>query len=93
MIKEAKTYQELQYKGRMRQGLLDPLVASKIPLDTESLLDVGCGAAEYHELLLTKRPNIKKLVGIEFSSEQLGMVRKLPKTEYHKMSVFDIQLE
>ena len=44
-------------------------------------------------MILTKRPNLKKLVGIEFSKEQLDMVKKLPKTEYHERSVFDIQLE
>ena len=45
---------------------MDLFIAEQVGLKPTTILDLGCGAADYHELLLAS-PQIERLVGIDNS--------------------------
>ena len=52
--------------GRFRRGLMDPFIVEQVGLNSTTILDLGCGAAEYHEMLLANA-HIERIVGMDNS--------------------------
>lgn len=62
---DAKGYQNFTKEPRLMNEVIRPLTIDSIPANTSTLLDLGCGTAEYHHLIIKEKPHLKRLVGTD----------------------------
>ena len=51
MIEKVEEYKTVNKKGRFRRGIIEPFLISVLPKNVATILDVGCGTGEYHQLI------------------------------------------
>ena len=93
MIEKVKEYKTVNKKGRFRRGIIEPFLITALPKNVATILDVGCGTGEYHQLIFKERETITKLIGIDLSKEILESAVKTDKSQYLCMDSLNIQLE
>ena len=71
---------------------------ARIPLESASVLDIGCGTGDYVEIVLTKsKGRVEKVVGVDFSAKMIEIAKQRfareiarGKVELHKADIMDL---
>lgn len=80
---------------RIRFWWQEYLIRRSIPKDVENVLEIGCGFGRITKILL-ENPNIKRVVAIDLSLDQIARAVMLiddPRVEFRVVSAMDIDFE